>query len=142
MKTILRILIVIVTLNLSLIILTGSVINNSFSGERNANITFDELTHDFGKVEAGIELTYAFKFKNTGDGILIINSVNAACGCTGATVGDKKEFGKNEKGEIKVSFNTQGRDGAQIKTVTVQTNDPDRPQVVLTFTCDIALRNN
>lgn len=137
MKTTLRNLIVILTLNLSLVILTGSVIHKSSSEDRNARISFTELSHDFGKVEAGVELTYTFKFKNTGNGKLIINSVNATCGCTGATIGDKKEYSRNEIGEIKISFNTQGREGVQTKTVAVHTNDPDKPQVILTFTCEI-----
>jgi hypothetical protein len=118
-------------------LLAGSVSHQSIAKDKNAKISFTELSHDFGKVEEGIELTHIFKFKNTGDGILIINSVNAGCGCTGVMMSDKKEYSEGEEGEIKVSFNTQGRSGLQSKNVIVTTNDPDMPEIILSFTCEI-----
>ena len=101
-------------------------------------IHFKETNHDFGKVESGVLLTYEYKFTNEGEDTLVIKNVRASCGCTGATIGNKKNFGTNEEGEIKVTFNTSGRTGVQSKTVLVQTNDPKSPNVMLLFTCDIA----
>jgi hypothetical protein len=98
---------------------------------------FTETSYDFGKVAEGISLEHTYIFINQGDAKLVIQSVQPSCGCTGATMGDKKEFETGETGEIKVSFNTQGRSGVISKSVTVTTNDPANPQVVLTFTCEI-----
>ena len=39
-------------------------------------ISFEEDTHDFGKLTAGEKVTYAFKFKNTGKSVLIISNVS------------------------------------------------------------------
>jgi len=63
--------------------------------------------------------------------------VQTSCGCTGATVGEKTEYKRNESGEIKVNFNTQGRSGHQEKTIIVYSNDPETPMKNLTITCEI-----
>ncbi len=125
------------TLGILVLIACVFTVNIFASAVGKATITFSESSYDFGKVEQGVELTHIFKFKNTGDGNLIIQSVNAGCGCTGVEQGDKQEYGINEEGEIKISFNTAGREGIQTKTVSVSTNDPDNPAIVLSFTCEI-----
>lgn len=102
-----------------------------------SKILFDEEYHDFGKVSQGPQLEYSFKFTNKGKSILIIEKVQPSCGCTGATTGGKNEYEKGESGEIKVTFNTQGREGRQEKHIMIFTNDPDMPQKDLKFSCDI-----
>jgi hypothetical protein len=115
------------------------VINNSklTASLKAPKIVFKEDVHDFGKVPRGPELQYNFKFTNKGNALLVIERVQTSCGCTGATVGDKKEYQKNESGEIKVNFSTQGRDGLQEKTVTIFSNDPENPQKTLSIKCEI-----
>ena len=115
------------------------VINNSklTASLKAPKIVFKEDVHDFGKVPRGPELQYNFKFTNKGNAPLVIERVQTSCGCTGATVGDKKEYQKNESGEIKVNFSTQGRDGQQEKTVTIFSNDPENPQKTLSIKCEI-----
>lgn len=100
-------------------------------------IVFKENSHDFGKVPRGPELQYNFKFTNKGNSTLTIDRVQTSCGCTGATVGEQKDYKKNESGEIKVNFSTQGREGHQEKTIIVYSNDPENPQVAITISCDI-----
>ncbi len=104
---------------------------------KSSKIFFEETEHDFGKVQQGKTLSYDYKFKNDGEGNLLVKKVRASCGCTGASIGDKKDFKSGEEGEIKVTFNTSGRRGVQNKTVSVQTNDPNKPMVILSFTCDV-----
>jgi hypothetical protein len=100
-------------------------------------ITFQDDKHDFGKVPQGPQLQFNFKFTNSGAETLVIDHVQTSCGCTGATTGEKKEYSKNENGELTVTFNTQGREGHQEKVITVFSNDPEEPQKMLTITCDI-----
>ncbi|MEI7483296.1 MAG: DUF1573 domain-containing protein [Ignavibacteriota bacterium] len=115
------------------------VLNNSklTASLKAPKIVFKEDSHDFGKVPRGPELQYNFKFTNKGNSILIIERVQTSCGCTGATVGEQKEYNKNESGEIKVNFSTQGRDGHQEKTIIIYSNDPDNPQKAITISCEI-----
>jgi hypothetical protein len=101
---------------LSLFFLTGIMsftkpgINNP---EKSPKIVFNEEKHDFGKVPQGPQLIYSFTFKNKGAATLVIGDIVTSCGCTAANVGEKKEYEKNEKGQIQVTFNTQGREGHQ-----------------------------
>lgn len=118
-------------------LLIGIFANQTPAQFKTSVINFKETNHDFGKVEKGFLLTYEYKFTNEGEDTLVIKNVRASCGCTGATIGDKKNFGTNEEGEIKVTFNTSGRSGVQSKTVSVQSNDPKSPNVMLSFTCEI-----
>ncbi len=105
--------------------------------EAEAILSFDELKYDFGKVKEGESLEHLFKFTNTGTENLIIQSVHPSCGCTGATMGDKKEFAPGESGEIKITFSTQGREGINSKTITVTSNDKKEPVKTLSFVCEI-----
>lgn len=116
-----------------------SVMNNSklaasINGPR---IVFEETKHDFGKVPSGPVVEYVFKFSNKGNQSLHIEKVQASCGCTGTAMGEKMDYAKGESGEIKVTFNTQGREGKQEKTIMVYSNDAKEPQKVLSFTADI-----
>lgn len=115
------------------------VLNNSklTASLKAPKIVFKEEVHDFGKVPRGPELQYNFKFTNKGNANLIIERVQTSCGCTGATVGEKTEYKKNESGEIKVNFTTQGREGNQEKTIIIYSNDPENPQKVLSIKCEI-----
>ena len=137
MKAILITLISVTVPVLCAIGLVSVFVDQTLAKEKASTITFVETKHDFGKVKQGAQLMFAFKFTNEGDENLAIQRVQASCGCTGAAIGDKKEFKKGEEGEIIVSFNTAGRLGAQSKTVMVQSNDPKNPTVVLSFSCEI-----
>lgn len=115
------------------------LLNNSriSASGSSSKLLFEEEYHDFGKVPQGPQLEYAFKFSNKGKSPLIIERVQTSCGCTGATTGGKNEYSKGESGEVKITFNTQGRQGHQEKQIIVFSNDPDSPQKTLRITCDI-----
>ena len=65
-----------------------------------------------------------FKYENVGKTPVHFESVHASCGCTTAQT-QKDEVLPGEKGEITATFNIGGRTGTQVKTVTVETDDPD-----------------
>jgi|WetSurMetagenome_2_1015567.scaffolds.fasta_scaffold1255180_1 hypothetical protein len=113
------------------------MVSESITIKENPKIVFDEREHDFGKVSQGTILEFNYKFTNEGNGKLVITNVQTSCGCTGAVIDGKKEFEENETGEIKVTFNTQGREGIQSKTIVISSNDPIQPQIVLSFKCEI-----
>jgi len=100
-------------------------------------IVFKKSTHNFGKVNKDTELNFTFKFTNKGSGTLTIDNVQSSCGCLITSMEEKKDFAKNESGEIKVKFSTQGRSGHQEKVIIVHSNDPTTPHKVLKIICDI-----
>lgn len=114
-----------------------TAVSDLSASEGAAKIFFTEETHDFGNVEQGTHLEYSFKFTNEGDKPLVIEKVQPSCGCTGALTDGESEYSEGESGEIKITFNTQGREGHQVKQVHIFTNDSENPDKVLTFSCDI-----
>ena len=73
-----------------------------------------------------------FKYKNIGKTPVRFRSVHSSCGCTAAQ-SQKEEVPPGEKGEITATFNIGGRTGTQVKTVTVETDDPAQAVTVLTL---------
>lgn len=65
-----------------------------------------------------------FNYENVGNTPVHFKSVHASCGCTTAQT-QNEQVGPGQKGEITATFNIGGRTGTQVKTVTVQTDDPD-----------------
>jgi len=94
-------------------------------------ISFDEKTHDFGRInEKDGSVTYVFQFTNKGDAPLMINRVQASCGCTTPTW-TKEPIGPGKKGSINVTYNTSGRPGMFTKTITVYTNSTQEQEVLI-----------
>ena len=73
-----------------------------------------------------------FNYQNTGDKPVRFKSVRTSCGCTAAQ-SQKDEVPPGEKGEITATFNIGDRTGTQVKTVTVETDDPANATTVLTL---------
>jgi hypothetical protein len=73
-----------------------------------------------------------FKYENVGKAPVHFKSVHASCGCTTAQT-QKDEVPPGEKGEITATFNIGSRTGTQVKTVTVQTDDPAQATTQLTL---------
>ncbi|MCL6495840.1 MAG: DUF1573 domain-containing protein [Ignavibacterium sp.] len=92
--------------------------------------------HNFGDIKQGDVVSYDFKITNNGGDVLKIIDVRASCGCTAAQP-DKKELKPGETTTIKVTFNSKGRKGAQVKTVRVITNDPEKSDINFVIRCNI-----
>lgn len=86
---------------------------------------FTKEVHDFGKIEesAGTVST-EFTFKNVGKAPLIIQRVQASCGCTTPEYTNEPVL-PGKTGTIKVTYSTVGRPGVFNKDVTIFTNVPD-----------------
>ena len=84
-------------------------------------ISFKEDFHDFGKINSGEKISYAFKFKNTGKSVLLISNVSTSCGCT-VTAYPKQPIKPGEESSVDVSFDSSGKRGLQTKSITVYTN--------------------
>ena len=91
--------------------------------QKQADIKFDKLMHDFGKFsEKEPVVSCVFSFTNVGDAPLVINQAMPSCGCTVPEF-TKQPIQPGEKGEIKVTYNGQGKfPGHFKKSITVRTN--------------------
>jgi hypothetical protein len=92
--------------------------------------TFENRIFDFGTKPSGPDIPHSFFITNTGKSDLIIRNVQASCGCT-ATKPEKTVIKPGEKSKIDIVFDTKHRNGMQHKSITVITNDPDNPVILL-----------
>jgi archaellum component FlaG (FlaF/FlaG flagellin family) len=82
----------------------------------------DSAVFDFGDVkEADGPVTHVFKIKNTGELPLVITKVDTSCGCTSATK-TNEPIAPGKQGEVKATFDVNGRPGHFNKPVTVRSN--------------------
>ena len=88
-----------------------------------AEIKFEKTKHNFGTFsESSPRVTCTFKFKNVGDGPLIIHQAIASCGCT-VPMYPKEPIKAGESGEITVRYDGQGKfPGRFRKSITIRTN--------------------
>ncbi len=91
--------------------------------QKQAEIKFDKLTHDFGTFsESSPVVECTFTFKNVGQAPLIINQAVASCGCTVPSY-TKEPIAPGAQGTIKVTYNGKGKfPGHFKKTITIRTN--------------------
>lgn len=91
------------------------------NSEKMPRITFETDMHDFGQLMAGENISYSFKFTNTGNADLVISSCSASCGCTVADF-PRERIAPGKTSYITVSFKSAGMSGKQMKEVTVHSN--------------------
>lgn len=96
-------------------------------------ITSPNPEHNFGEILEGQIVAHSYEIVNTGSADLKIDKVQASCGCTAAQP-TKRILKPGEKTTIKVEFDTSNRMGFQQKYVYVFSNDPETPQLRLSFT--------
>jgi len=96
-----------------------------------ANMEFASVDHDFGTINEGDVVEYTYKFKNSGQAPLIIQSAQGSCGCT-VPEWSKEPIPVGGTGFVKAKFDSNGKANAQNKTVTVTANTWPK-QTVLRF---------
>ena len=113
--------------------------NSGTAADADANATpvfaFETDNHEFGVIQQGEKVSYAFKFKNSGNAPLVISSASASCGCTVPEY-TKTPIAPGEEGFINVTFDSAGKSGMTSKTVTIIANTIPNTKV-LTISADI-----
>ena len=126
-------------LNLFLILTLMGFATNTFAQAVNSRMSFEKTTHDFGSFseQDGIQ-TATFNFKNTGSNPLIINNIQASCGCT-TPEWTRQPIPPGQDGFVKVAYNPANRPGAFNRTVQVL-NNSDTPSITLRITGTVSPR--
>jgi len=97
-----------------------------------AELKWDKTEVELHPTPADKQAVGHFTYQNTGKEPIHFKSVHASCGCTTAQT-QKDQVPPGEKGEITATFTIGDRTGTQVKTVTVETDDPANPKTVLTL---------
>jgi Protein of unknown function (DUF1573) len=95
-----------------------------------AQITWDKTEQTFDATPQDKAVIARYKFTNTGNKPIKIQSVLTSCGCTTATL-TKKEYAPEESGEIVAQYTFFGHTGRQDKSIMVSTSAaPGQPTVL------------
>jgi len=116
-----------------IIMLTVLFIAVSAFCAQNPQIEFQEDSVDFGRVAKQTTVKHVFKFKNTGDSVLLISDIVAGCSCTGTLTSDKS-LQPGATGELEISLYTGKIETKLLRSVYVYSNDPKNAIVVLNMT--------
>jgi hypothetical protein len=105
-------------------------VSHTINAQQFADVQFERMDYNFGKIkeEAG-PADYNFKFTNTGKIPLIIQDVQASCGCT-TPEWSKEPILPGKTGFIKVSYNPEQRPGVFAKSITINANVPKNTRVL------------
>lgn len=91
-------------------------------GKNSSTLVFDETVWDFGEIEEAKGLvSYTFKFKNNGGNAIVIENVSVSCGCTSPEY-SKQPVKPSGRGEIKITYDPEGRPGYFSKDIYVISN--------------------
>lgn len=96
-----------------------------------AEISFETIDHDFGKIKEGTMAMYEFKFTNTGKAPLVLSEVRPSCGCT-TPEWPKEPIAPGATNKVKAVFNSYARPGVFEKSITVKSN-AGTGEIVLRF---------
>lgn len=113
------------------------VLSLAVAAAAQASLVFEKTEIDLKPEIGAAKVDAVFNYQNKGDTPVHIKAVKPSCGCTTAALA-KADVAPGEKGSITATFNIGDRNGIQVKTITVETDDPKTPQTVLTFKADIA----
>jgi hypothetical protein len=98
-----------------------------------AELKWEQTSIELHPAAADKQAIGHFKYQNVGDKPVKFKTVRTSCGCTLAAQTHKDDIPSGEKGEITATFNIGDRTGTQVKTVTVETDDPVNVSTVLTL---------
>ena len=116
--------------------LSTDIIDNPISatnaeGEED-NLPFFEFVEDvkdFGEITQGEIVSTTYRFRNVGKTNLIISSAQGSCGCT-VPEWPKEPILPGDEGAIEVTFDSNGRQGMQNKTITLVANTVPNTKVI------------
>lgn len=121
------------------------LVNNPASATESANskepkIEFVTLEHDFGKMIQGEQVSFTYKFKNTGNAPLIISAVEKTCGCTN-TKYPTNPIKPGEESGISITYDSKGHKGFQNKRIIVKANT-NPSETILKFKAQVQTVDN
>lgn len=98
--------------------------------EGGPRIEVAEAIHDFGKIPPGETRQHEFVYRNLGSEPLEVKQVRTSCGCTTTGEWDRR-VEPGESGRVAIKFSSGSYSGVLQRNVTLVTNDPRQPQLVL-----------
>jgi len=125
-------------MNKTFLKLIGIVALTALAHDARSELKWEQTSVDLKPALGDKQAVAHFKYENVGNTPVHFKSVHASCGCTTAQT-QNEQVAPGQKGEITATFNIGGRTGTQVKTVTVQTDDPDPAHATTVLTLKAAI---
>ncbi|MFW5872883.1 MAG: DUF1573 domain-containing protein [bacterium] len=99
-------------------------------------LTVSEELGDLGKIKPDEKQTHVFTLKNDGGETLVIERVQAPCGCTATLLSDEEILSGNTA-QLEVTFNPRGYEGEVTQSVYIYSNDPEIQRKRIAIRADV-----
>lgn len=109
----------------------GAQTNQVIPDDKLPIFKFDTTSYNFGTITEGDVVSHEFGFTNTGATDMLVSQAIGSCGCT---VGEwtKEPIPPGGRGTIKATFNSEGKQGNQNKSLTITANTkPNQVQIFM-----------
>jgi hypothetical protein len=94
-----------------------------------SSVEFPEIEFNFDTIQQGEKVEHTFLLKNIGEKNLFIANAFGSCGCTVPEY-PKEPIPPGKTAQVKVTFNSAGKEGTQNKTITLVMNTTKRNEVL------------
>lgn len=115
---------------------TAIVAGAHSSNSKFTTIQWLDSSQNLGKMAEGQKVNITFRFRNTGNSPLVIQSVTPGCGCTVADY-PREPIAPGKEGEITGAFDSKGREGLQHKQISVVANTEGTPNHQVEFMVEV-----
>lgn len=109
------------------------VVGGTFAQSSGQVLEFEKDTYDFGVINEGTVAEHTFVFTNKTANKITLGNVQASCGCTTPSW-SREPIAPQGQGKIVASYNSDGRPGAFLKTVSVTFNEENQPPQTIVLT--------
>jgi hypothetical protein len=107
---------------------------------REPEIAVESTALDLGDVPNGETISRDVTVRNTGAGILVVESITTSCGCTTASL-EPMQLQPGESGVLHIEFDSgaHGEElaGPLVRQVFITSNDPARPEVTVELAANV-----
>jgi hypothetical protein len=98
-----------------------------------AKVEVETDSFDFGEMDSSKDGSHDFKFTNKGTSPLLLTRGASTCRCTVGEIADAT-ISPGESTNVKITWKSKHYAGPFKQSVTINTNDPNRREVILTIT--------
>jgi hypothetical protein len=107
--------------------------------KQSPQLSLSKKQHNFGVVTEGDIVDFEMQLKNSGRSDLVISNIRTSCGCTAALL-SSKVIEPDDTATLRIELDTADRSGKMTRSIIIYSNDPQRPQQVVTLYVNIKKR--
>lgn len=127
-----------ILLPLLLLVVLGGVLAACSSGTPQIAVEMQEL--DLGDVPNGTIASRDLAVRNSGDSMLVVETISTSCGCTTATL-EPMQLAPGENGTLHIEYDAGAHGpeltGPLVRQIFINSNDPEQPEVTVELAVNV-----